>query len=157
MNNHKLNFERYALAIALLFVFGCSNDKPEVESNVPKTSNSSHVRLTAQQLTHADIQVGQPKIDTVSNILRLQGKIDVPPQSIVSLSFPLGGYLKSTDLLPGMHVHRGQVLAVLEDMQFIQLQQDYLLAKEKLTLSDNRTPRADFSNKIQIFWGIRAL
>jgi cobalt-zinc-cadmium efflux system membrane fusion protein len=40
----------------------------------------------------------------------------------------MGGYLKYTDLLEGMHVSKGQVLCTVEDQQYIQLQ-DYLLAK----------------------------
>ena len=40
-----------------------------------------------------------------------------------------------------MHVRKGQVLAELEDMQFIQLQQDYLTAKERLHLSESEFNR----------------
>jgi len=43
----------------------------------------------------------------------------------VSVSIPLGGYLKSTKLLPGMKVSKGDVIAVVENPQFVQLQQDY--------------------------------
>jgi cobalt-zinc-cadmium efflux system membrane fusion protein len=57
--------------------------------------------------------------------------IDVPPQNLVSVSIPLGGYLKSSNLLPGMPVSKGQVIAVIENPQFIQLQQDYFMAKSK--------------------------
>ena len=58
--------------------------------------------------------------------------VDVPPQNLVSVSFPLGGYLRSTKLMPGMHVNRGEVIAVIEDQALIQLQQDYLVAVAKL-------------------------
>lgn len=44
----------------------------------------------------------------------------------------MGGYLKSTKLLEGMFVTKGQVLCVVEDQQYIQLQEDYLLAKAKI-------------------------
>ncbi len=48
---------------------------------------------------------------------------------MVSISVPLGGYLRSTKLLPGMHLNKGEVIAIMEDQQYIQLQQDYLMAK----------------------------
>ena len=35
----------------------------------------------------------------------------------------MGGYLRSTRLLPGMHVSRGEVIAVVEDQALVQLQQ----------------------------------
>ena len=44
----------------------------------------------------------------------------------------MGGYLKSTRLLEGMHVTKGQILCVVENQQYIQLQEDYLLAKAKI-------------------------
>lgn len=122
--------------LALLTILGCSTKKVQPEASSKDTIAVNQVSLTVQQQKHVGIEVGQPTSDTVSTILRLQGTIDVPPQSVVSLSFPLGGYLKSTSLLPGMHVRKGQVLATLEDMQFIQLQQDYLLAKEKFILTE---------------------
>jgi membrane fusion protein, heavy metal efflux system len=58
--------------------------------------------------------------------------MEAPPQRMVSVSVPLGGYLKKTSLLPGMHLKKGQLLAVLEDQAYIQLQQDYLTAKARL-------------------------
>ena len=56
----------------------------------------------------------------------------MPPQNLVSISVPMGGYLKSTKLLEGMHVTKGQVLCIVEDQQYIQLQENYLLAKAKI-------------------------
>ncbi len=83
-------------------------------------------KLTPQQIRNAGIALDFPEVRQVLSVLRLNGRIDVPPQNMVSISAPLGGYLKSTNLLPGMHVQKGQILAVLEDQQYIQLQQDYL-------------------------------
>jgi len=37
------------------------------------------------------------------------------PQNLVSVSIPLGGYLKSSNLLPGKPVSKGQVIAVIEN------------------------------------------
>ena len=45
---------------------------------------------------------------------------------------PLGGYLKSTHLLPGMYVKKGEVIATMEDQQYIQLQEAYLVTKSNL-------------------------
>ncbi|MFN5932211.1 MAG: efflux RND transporter periplasmic adaptor subunit, partial [Sphingobacteriales bacterium] len=57
---------------------------------------------------------------------------DVPPQNIVSISFPLGGYLKSTKLLPGMQVKKGEVVGYIEDQQIVKFQEEYLVGKERL-------------------------
>ena len=82
-------------------------------------------------------------------MLKLSGKIDVPPQSLLTVSAPLGGYLKSTKLLPGMAVRKGEVLAVMEDVQYIQLQQDYLTAKAQMGYLESEYQRQRELNQNQ--------
>jgi membrane fusion protein, heavy metal efflux system len=133
----------YSCFLSGLMTACSSGDKNEPVQE-PETKDSTHIEFVAlntDQQKNVGVEVGTPEWDNVGGILKLQGKIDVPPQSTVSLSFPLGGYLKSTKMLPGMHVRKGQVLAVLEDMQFIQLQQDYLTAREKFTLAESEFSR----------------
>ncbi|WP_134088524.1 efflux RND transporter periplasmic adaptor subunit [Olivibacter sp. XZL3] len=127
--------------ICLWFLAACSNEnKQETEVTSQKDSITNPVtetvRLTSQQLKSVGIEVGNPDSGRVSGKLTLQGAVEVPPQNIISLSFPMGGYLKSTAMLPGTHVSKGQVLAIMEDMQFIQLQQDYLTAKTDFELAE---------------------
>lgn len=120
-------------------------DTPQAAPDTVATAGAEPVtRLVsfdAQQIRNVGIELGNPVLKDISGKLTLQGKIDVPPQSTISLSFPLGGYLKSTKMLPGMRVRKGQVLAELEDMQFIQLQQDYLTARARFELAENEYAR----------------
>ncbi|KAA6439830.1 efflux RND transporter periplasmic adaptor subunit [Dyadobacter flavalbus] len=137
---------RYIMVCSgLLLLFSCEGElkKEAVETPAIKTAAASEqtVSFTPAQLKSTGIEVATPQLENISGELALQGKIDVPPQSTVSLSFPLGGYLKSTGMLPGMHVKKGQVLAELEDMQFIQLQQDYLTARENFILAESEFNR----------------
>lgn len=131
-----------------LFLTACGEVKTDnaAESAEEAVADTTLVNISAQQMKTAAIEIGTAEERAVSGSIRLQGTIDVPPQSTVSVSFPLGGYLKSTDLLPGMHVRKGQVLGVLQDMQFIQLQQDYLTAKERLNLATNEYKRYEELN-----------
>ncbi|MBE9583577.1 efflux RND transporter periplasmic adaptor subunit [Mucilaginibacter sp. JRF] len=119
------------LSFAVLLISACGNNKDTEKQQEETVADTNIVKLTPQQIKNAGVETGTPQHGEISGMLILQGSIDVPPQSTISVSFPLGGYLKSTELLPGVHVKRCQVLGVLEDMQFIQLQQDYLSAKEK--------------------------
>ena len=115
--------------IALLLA-ACGSSKKEEQKTENKTEENM-VSLTDAQLKNAGIQTGKFAQQSISSILKVNGKIDVPPQNMVSISIPLGGYLQSTKLLPGMHVSKGEIIAVMEDQQYIQLQQDYLTAKAK--------------------------
>jgi cobalt-zinc-cadmium efflux system membrane fusion protein len=58
--------------------------------------------------------------------------LDLPPQSLVSVSTPLEGIVKSTDMLQGMRVKKGALVAVMQNPEFIQMQQDYLDYKSQL-------------------------
>jgi cobalt-zinc-cadmium efflux system membrane fusion protein len=49
---------------------------------------------------------------------------------------PLGGFIKSTTLLPGNAVNKGQTLAVIENQDFVDIQQNYLEAKNKLSFAE---------------------
>lgn len=120
------------LAAALLFS-GCGNAPQTSEPSAAEHPvDESRVSLTPEQLQNAGILTGRAERRRMVSTLRVNGMIDVPPQNMVSVSFPLGGYLKSTRLLPGMPVRKGQAIAVLEDPQLIQLQQDYLMGKARL-------------------------
>jgi cobalt-zinc-cadmium efflux system membrane fusion protein len=122
----------FIIPLVLLFL-GCGSKETKVESTeTAPVIESMKVSLTRSQFENAGIVLGQPEKREISEILKLNGKIDVPPQNLVSVSIPMGGYLKTTDLLPGMVVRKGQVIATLEDQQYVQLQQDYLLVKVKL-------------------------
>lgn len=124
-----------------LFLLSCGtgNDGNEIENQAQAPENT--VTLTDGQYRNAAIETGKISTSTVSSVLKLSGKIEVPPQSLISVSVPLGGYLKSTKLLPGMPVSKGGVLAVMEDIQYIQLQQDYLTAKTQLALTESEYHR----------------
>ncbi|EJL69455.1 RND family efflux transporter, MFP subunit [Chryseobacterium populi] len=94
------------------------------------------VTLTGAQLKNAPVVTTVLSLQKISSVLKLNGMIDVPPQNLLSVSIPLGGYLKSSSLLPGKPVSKGQVIAVIENPQFIQLQQDYLMARSKMHFAE---------------------
>lgn len=116
---------------ALLALYSCSS-KTTVQTATTTADSPAVLQLTGQQLHTITLSTTRLQEQSITQTLKLNGTIDVPPQNLVSVSAALGGYLKSTKLLPGMHFRKGEVLAVLEDNQYIQLQQDYLTAKAQL-------------------------
>jgi cobalt-zinc-cadmium efflux system membrane fusion protein len=120
----------FIVTIVLLSFAACNNKTEEVKTEQAISENA--VELTEAQLKNAKLETGKIQKRPISSLLKVNGKIDVPPQNMVSISAPLGGYLKSTKLLEGMHISKGEVIATMEDQQYIQLQQDYLTAKAHL-------------------------
>jgi cobalt-zinc-cadmium efflux system membrane fusion protein len=118
----------------------------EKQSAVPENT----VTLTAAQIKNAGIETGVVQKQSLNSELKVHGLVDVPPQNIVSISFPLGGYLKNTKLLPGMHVNKGETIAIMEDQALIQLQQDYLVAKAKLQYTEKDFERQKMLNENKV-------
>ncbi len=139
----------FILIMAVLMAGSCGSNQPEVAAIATETAIETSVSLDPEQLKNAAITLGKPEMKPVSATLKLNGSIDVPPQNMVSVSFPLGGYLQSSKLLPGMRVRKGEVLAIMQDAQFIRLQQDYLLAKSKRALAEGEFQRQQVLNADQ--------
>jgi membrane fusion protein, heavy metal efflux system len=127
----------------------CRTKEKSAEGVEESGSDESFVTLTAAQYKNAGIVTGKAEQKEISSILKLNGKVDVPPQNMVSISVPLGGYLKNTQLLPGMHVSKGDVIATVEDQQYIQLQQDYLTARARIGFLENEYRRQKDLNATQ--------
>lgn len=137
---------KHIIIITILFITSC-NSAVKQDTAQEGESNNTRVVLTDAQYRNADISTGTVEQRSLKSIVKVKGKIEVPPQNMVSISFPLGGYLKSTKLLPGMHISKGEVIAILEDQQYIQLQQDYLMAKARQLYLENEYQRQKELNK----------
>lgn len=129
----------FVILMISLIVASCGGTKSEETEAVAAIETT--VTLNEAQYKSANIVTGKLEKREISTVLKLNGKIDVPPQNMVSVSTPFGGFLKSTKLLPGMHVKKGEVLATMEDQQYIQLQQEYLTVKSKLSYAENEYNR----------------
>ena len=68
--------------------------------------------------------------------------VDVPPQNLAKRFCTKWWLCKIHQIYAGMHVNKGETLAILEDPQIVQLQQDYLLAKSNLNYAQK-----DYSDK----------
>ncbi len=138
------------LYITAIFLFASCSSKKEAAVEAQEATAEDVVLMTDAQLKNAGIETGTVLPQAMNSTLKVNGMVDVPPQNIVSVSFPLGGYLRSTKLMPGMHVSRGEVIAVIEDQALIQLQQDYLVAVARLNFLQQEYERQKMLNENKV-------
>ena len=121
------------LFASILTLAACST-KVEKENAVAKgeAQVTNTVTLTKAQLDLAKLSTGNLSVMQMHKTIKVNGFMDVPPQNMLSVSIPMGGYVKKANLIPGEKVIKSAVLAVLEDASYVSLQQDYLTAKSKL-------------------------
>lgn len=119
------------ILISALLAISCGKAEKQTEQEAaPPQSNM--VILTSPQYKAAGIELGNITQKPMGTTLRANGTLDVPPQNLITISAPMGGFVKSTKLLQGMKVRKGELLVTLENQEYIQLQQDYLDNKSKL-------------------------
>jgi cobalt-zinc-cadmium efflux system membrane fusion protein len=124
--------KQYIYFAALFIFIACSPKKNEESATKETALIANTITLTETQAKTVAVITDTIGHKSISHRIEVSGQTEVPPQNLITVSAPLGGYLKSTDLLPGMPVRKGQVLAILEDPQYVELQQNYLSAKAKL-------------------------
>jgi len=142
MNNY---ISIHCLFLGILLVSGCQQPKPTPSEEQVQSSSIQSVALSQAQLTMAGIEVGIPEKRVMTGGVQCTGIIEVPPQYLVSVCAPTGGFIRSLNFIQGEAVQKGDVVAVLEHQQIIQLQQDYLESKGKLTYLE-----AEYNRKKQL-------
>jgi cobalt-zinc-cadmium efflux system membrane fusion protein len=126
-------YKYLVLITVTVYLSACGSPKEEkaVEKEAVHEENNI-VMLTPEQHKLAEITLGEIELKELSGTTKVNGMLDLPPQSLVSISTPLEGIVKSTDMLQGMRVKKGALVAVMQNPEFIQMQQDYLDYKSQL-------------------------
>lgn len=127
----KVSYLTFVL-FSLIFLMSCeTKDDKEVSQEEHHEEDENSVELTAIQIKTSGITFGKIVRKQISGTVKVNGVLDVPPQQMVSISVPFGGFLKNTPLLQGLRVKKGQLIAVIENPEYVQMQQDYLEAKSQ--------------------------
>ncbi len=134
--NHHLYTLIFASSLTLLISCGTKNEEVAATDSTHHEEEANTVEFTVEQYQMAGIELGKVENKQISGTVKVNGMLDVPPQQMISVSVPLGGFLKDTPLLEGSHVNKGQVIAIIENLEFVQLQQDYLDTKTKLEYAE---------------------
>jgi len=66
--------------------------------------------------------------------LKANGRLVLPPGKSAQVSVLIGGIIRDIPVQEGQHVEKGAVLATLENIEYLQLQQDYLETASNLRL-----------------------
>ena len=147
--NSKLYLENQTLSwiqvlpIFLLFylLISCSTPKKQEEAIEQKKETADIITLTNEQIKNANLVLGGFDKTTLSEDVKANGIVDVPPMNMASVSVLINGFVKSTKSLPGSFVRKGEVLAVINSMDYVQMQQDYLQTLSKLKFSSQELDR----------------
>lgn len=102
---------------------GASSTAADPASAAVQTADTVELAAAEPADTTVDAASGAT---SVPNETLFNGTLAIPPQHRATVTLTMGGSVRSTTLLPGAYVKRGDVLATLENPEFITLQQTYL-------------------------------
>ncbi len=125
------------LAVAVMVSSCATKDAPkEHPTKQASQHQTAEVTLSADQYAMAGIELGVVEIKNLSSVIKVNGMLDAPPQNVLSVSPRIGGYIRSTSLLQGLRVRKGQTLAVVEHQDVITLQQEFIETRSRLEFAE---------------------
>lgn len=141
------NFKSLILTTLFLVALVSCGKQKKVESEVSmEVLPDNIVEMREDQVKLANIETGTIELRSLSGTLKVRGEVAASPQNLAMVSMPLGGIVRYTSLLPGKSVIKGQTLAVIENSEFIDIQQNYLEAKSKLEFAE-----ADYNRQSELY------
>jgi RND family efflux transporter MFP subunit len=123
-----------ALFIALISCNG--SKKSDGEAKEVEILPEDIVELRGDQIKLANIETGAIENRSLSSTLKVNGMVTVAPQNFATVCMPMGGFIKNISLMPGNKVSKGQTLAILENQEFVDIQQAYLETKNEFEYAE---------------------
>lgn len=140
-----MKYVSHFIYLLVFVIYSCADNKKDTEALEKAVALSDVIQLSKEQIQAVGINTTSVEYRTIKKTIRLNGKASIAPSHLISVSSIFGGRVKSIQLLPGNHFSKGQTLAVIENEQFVQLQQEYLTTKAKL-----ETAQLDFERQKEL-------
>lgn len=126
----------FAITITISACGSSGNKKVTSEektiSDTTEQKNTDEAELTAEQMKAVDIQIGIIEQKNLTSVVKASGQLTVPPESKAVVNALVGGVIRKINVAEGQFVKKGQVVVVIENPDFLRLQQDYLTSKDNL-------------------------
>tara|TARA_R110002051_G_scaffold15064_2_gene47623 strand:+ start:18333 stop:19478 length:1146 start_codon:yes stop_codon:yes gene_type:complete len=109
-------------------IWSCGNKEKLIDDNKTQeiTFQNNRIKVLESQFTQSQMEIDSLKEMPFPTIIKANGIIDVPPENKAIVSAIMGGYIKTTPLLVGDAVKKGQLLVTLENPEFVTIQQQYM-------------------------------
>ncbi len=142
-----MKIKLYKFSIIVLFallLLGCHSRKEKTTDSENATpQETDFIYLTQKQFEANGMKWGFPEERSFPETVHATGQIDVPPKNRQTVSSFYGGTVRTLNLLIGDRVRKGQVVATVENPEFIRLQKKYARLKSRLDYLKNEYERTE--------------
>ncbi len=144
----------FSFLLALFIESGCqpgkhshddhehAHDQGESEKN-DQNESESHLTLTKKQIDIIGMRIGFPSPQYLEGMIPANGTLELPPQNKAAVSSLVGGLISRIFVIQGDKVSAGQTLAIIENPEIIQLQENYLKARADLEYARDEFERQE--------------
>ncbi|MFD1063130.1 efflux RND transporter periplasmic adaptor subunit [Winogradskyella litorisediminis] len=125
---------KIAMISVILALYSCNNR--EANNEIVEAQNETaddRIFVSKAQFERSKMTLGSIEEKSFPVTVKTSGMIDVPPENRAVVNATMGGYIKTTPLLIGDKVRKGQALVTIENPEFVSLQQEYMEVTEQLT------------------------
>ena len=132
-----MKYNRFFIAtVALALLGACSQNKTEEgAANESPAGDDVKVEVLSEENSEPKDSVAVDAVSGATNVANsptFNGVMVVSPSKRVTISLTMGGKVHALNIMPGSAVHQGQVVAMIDNPEYIQLQQTYLDAAAQL-------------------------
>ena len=144
-------------ALVLFSLYGCGGKANNGEAAAGTTEKHAHgehdehgehaeepgtiATLTQAQMKAVGITLGHIVDKNLTATIKANGALRVPNNNKANVTSLYGGVIKSLNVQLGDYVRKGQVVATIENPQFIQLQEEYLTIDSRIQLGQQELQR----------------
>lgn len=111
------------------------------EGQEHEEGSSTIATITAEQMKAVGITLGSFESKNLTAAIKANGKLRVPNNNKANATSLYGGVIKTLKVQLGDYVRKGQVIATIENPQFIQLQEEFLTVASRITLAEQEMQR----------------
>lgn len=118
--------------LIIIVILGACKSNEENSSSITSTEKENGITISKQQFDSENMKLGTLTEQNFNQEISVSGMVDVAPSNKANVSTFIGGYITNTPLLIGDKVKKGQLLVTLKNIEFVEIQQQYLEIKESL-------------------------
>ena len=128
MKNIKYNLTAkifLSFAFLCLVFISCNNKNDATEEEHTDEETTNEVALSEAQFKTVGIETGSIEMKNLNTVIKANGYTAVPPQNSANISTLIGGVVKDIFVLEGTYVAKGKTLATIQNLDIVEMQEDY--------------------------------
>jgi cobalt-zinc-cadmium efflux system membrane fusion protein len=132
--------KKYILLLVLFAVISCkTGTAPEEDTHQHDLEQT--VEITDAQMLSAGIEIANIEMRNIAATVYANGQLALSPQNEAEINSLITGRISEVTIQEGYSVKKGQVVAYIENLDVITMQEDYLSLKKQAAFSEQEYER----------------